>query len=276
MGSRSAELDRVTDPIILPVGSLLRNRFEALARTQRMVFMTGLPGVGKSLLVRQLAILAHQAGRRIHLLQWDSARRVFETPAIQERYPEIDGFSHPAVKKAVGLWARDKMVEWHESHPQAADMLIAEAVFIGNRLSELIEPAADRAEPLLASDLLRFVLPVPTREVRALIEEARGRTTRAPRHPLEQLDARPNVVRALWDEVYREATGKGPAPYDPEIYTGVFLKWLAARHVEVIPIDQPLDGSVSAYDRGVPVADLVASPDEVATTMAIVDRMFGR
>ena len=84
-----------------------------------------------------------------------------------------------------------------------------------------------------------------------------------------------HVLRALWDEVYRDATGRGPAPYDPEIYTAVFLKWLRARHVEVIPIDQALDGSTSAYDLGVPVNEISASPAEVASTMAHIDRMFG-
>ena len=265
----------MSDDIVLPPGSAVRRRFEELAARQRMVFMAGLPGVGKSLLVRQLALLAHRAGRRIHLLQWDVARAAFETPEILSRYPEIEGFTHLAVKKAVGSWAREKMVEWHESNPDPINLLIAEAVFVGNRLSELIEPADDRAEGLLSSDLLRFVLPVPTREVRSLIEDARDRTMRAPRHPREKVDARPNVLRSLWDEVYRDATGLGPAPYDPEIYTAVFLKWLRARHVEVIPIDQALDGSTSAYDLGVPVNELCASPIEVAATMAQIDRMFG-
>ena len=269
----------MTDPIILPAGSALRSRFEALAAHQRMVFIAGLPGVGKSLLVRQLALLAHRAGRRIHLLQWDAARSAFETPAILARYPEVDGFTHLAIKKAVGQWARGHLLRWHESNADPANLLIAEAVFIGNRLSELIEPAPDQAESLLASELLRFVLPVPTREVRQLIEASRDRTMEAPRHPREKVDARPNVLRALWDEVYREGTGQppgqGPAPYDPEIYTAVFRRWLAARHVEVIPIDQPLDGSTSAYDFGVPVEDLAATPLEVARTMTAIDEMFG-
>ena len=264
----------MTDGIILPPGSVVRRRFEALAAGQRMVFMAGLPGVGKSLLVRQLALLGHRAGRRIHLLQWDGARSAFETPEILARYPEIDGFSHLGVKKAVGVWARSKLLEWHESHPDPADLLIAEAVFIGNRLSELIEPADDRAEPLLASEQLHFVLPVPTREVRALIEAARERTMQSPRHPREQVDAQPNVLRALWDEVYREATGGGPAPYDPEIYTAVFRRWLWARHVEVIPIDQALDGSTSAYAFGIPTKELIATQTEVAATMTTIDRMF--
>ena len=261
----------MNDGIVLPIGSVVRRRFEELAAGQRMVFLAGLPGVGKSLLVRQLALLGHRAGRRIHLLQWDTARAAFETPEILRRYPEIDGFSHLIVKKAVGVWARGKILEWHESNPEPENLLIAEAVFIGNRFSELIEPAPDRAEALLASDRLRFVVPVPTREIRSLIEQARDRTMRTPRHPREKVDAQPNVLRALWNDVYREATGRGPAPYDPEIYTAVFLRWLAARHAEVIAIDQPLDGSTSAYDLGVPAEELRATSDEVAATMAMIE-----
>lgn len=84
----------------------------------------------------------------------------------------------------------------------------------------------------------------------------------------------PNVLRALWDEVYREATGGGPAPYDPEIYTAVFRRWLWARHVEVIPIGQALDGSTSAYAFGIPTKELIATPTEVAATMTTIDRLF--
>ncbi|PWU23936.1 MAG: hypothetical protein C5B48_07755, partial [Candidatus Rokuibacteriota bacterium] len=47
-------------------------------RARRLVFFAGLPGTGKSLLVQQLAHVAGAAGRRIHLLQWDVARPVFE------------------------------------------------------------------------------------------------------------------------------------------------------------------------------------------------------
>jgi adenylylsulfate kinase-like enzyme len=46
-----------------------------------MVFLAGLPGTGKSLLAHQLAHMASDAGRTIHLLQWDVARPVFEASA---------------------------------------------------------------------------------------------------------------------------------------------------------------------------------------------------
>jgi putative protein kinase ArgK-like GTPase of G3E family len=59
-------------------GSPLFAPLAALARQARMVLFAGLPGTGKSLLIRELAHLAHARGRRVHLLQWDVAGPAFE------------------------------------------------------------------------------------------------------------------------------------------------------------------------------------------------------
>ncbi len=265
------------DGIILPAGWAVRTRLEELARHQRIVFLAGLPGVGKSLLVQQLTRMAHAAGRRVTLLQWDVARAAFETPAILARYPEVHGFTDPVLKKAVGLWARNAVLEWHEGNPEPAAMLIAESALIGRRLIELAEPANDRAEALLAGEALRFVVPVPTQEVRALIEASRERTIVAPRHPREAWDAPPNVLRALWRDVYREAFPddiQNEPPYDAGAYAGVFARWLGARHAETLPIDRVIRNPGSAYDLGVPASNLVPSPAEVVRTMQHIDPTF--
>lgn len=267
----------MSDGIVLPAGWPVRTRLEELARTSRVLFLAGLPGVGKSLLVQQVARMAHQAGRRISLLQWDVARAAFETPDILARYPEINGFTHAALKMAIGLWARDAVAEWHAANPGDEALLIAESALIGSRLIELTRPADDRAEALLASEATRFVVPVPTREVRALIEATRETTIRNPRHPREDHDAPPNVLRSLWREVWREAgrpdTGGNPA-YDPAAYTEVFARWLAARHVETLSIDRVIDAGGSVYQLGVPATDLVAGPADIATIMRRVDALF--
>jgi MoxR-like ATPase len=49
----------------------LHARLDGLARISRMLFVAGLPGTGKSLLVHQIAHLAAGAGRVVHVLQWD-------------------------------------------------------------------------------------------------------------------------------------------------------------------------------------------------------------
>ena len=88
-----------------------------LARAQRMVFFAGLLGVGKSLLIRELALAVHAAGRTVHLLQWDVARPAVESTAVRARYPEHDGIAHPVIRKAVGQWARGAILRWHREQP---------------------------------------------------------------------------------------------------------------------------------------------------------------
>jgi hypothetical protein len=95
-----------------------------LARDARAVFFAGLPGTGKSLLIRELAHLAHARGRRIHLLQWDVARPVFEASEASRRYPLKDGVTHGVIRLAVGRWARSAIARWHAEHAGAADLLI--------------------------------------------------------------------------------------------------------------------------------------------------------
>jgi signal recognition particle GTPase len=94
---------------ILRTGSALLEDLSRAARDDRCVFFAGLPCVGKTLLVQQLALLAHGVGRRVHLLQWDVARLAFETPALLSRYPEVDGVTHAALRKAVGVWVREAL-----------------------------------------------------------------------------------------------------------------------------------------------------------------------
>src|SRR5439155_14170749 len=50
---------RAVDGVVVPEGSPLFETLAALARDARLVFFAGLPGTGKSLLIHQLAHLAH-------------------------------------------------------------------------------------------------------------------------------------------------------------------------------------------------------------------------
>lgn len=266
---------------ILPRGWPVRDRLDHLARRQRIVFLAGLPGVGKSLLVQQLALLAAAAGRAVWLLQWDVARAAFETDDILARYPEIEGFTHAAIKRAVGLWARDAVLDWHRQHPEPTALLIIESALIGGRLSELVEFAADRSESLLASDAMVCLVPVPSREVRRRIERRREATIRAPTHPRERSDAAPNVLQALWEDLHRAGsgpdapqTGSGAIPYDPAVYAEGFARMLTTRRTEFLAVDRILEPTGSVYQIDPSIEDLRASPEEIARIMARIDAQF--
>jgi hypothetical protein len=236
-----------------------------------MVFFAGLPGTGKSLLIRELAHLAHARGRRIHLLQWDVARPAFEASEAGRRYPQVDGITHGLIRLAVGRWARGAVARWHAEHASAGDLLIGETPFIGHRLIELARPAPDAAEPLLAAPVTRFVIPVPSRELRRHLEAERGRRAGAPVHPREREDAPPHVLRTLWAEVAAaaaalglvESAGAAGGGYDPEVYRRVYERLLAHRHVLVLATATRLPvAGVSAYDLRVPAPDLLPGPGE--------------
>lgn len=250
----------------------------AMAARQRIVLFAGLPGVGKSLFLQQAALLAHEAGRAVHLLQWDVTRAAFETPALLARYPEIDGITHAAIRKGVGLWARDAIYRWHDAHPDDKQILIGEVPLIGNRLIELVQPLDDAAEALLAGAQTTFVLPVPTRKVRQAIEIARAQSTANPQHEREVADAMPHVLQLLWAELYVVARRLGIATateenaaarsYDPELYAAVYGRLLQHRHVETLWIDQVLPKVGSVYELPLPLEELQATAAEVTAIMA--------
>ena len=259
-------------------------RLREVARAHRMVFIAGLPGVGKSLLLRELAEAAHRHGRRVHLLQWDVARRPFDAPALLARYPEVDGITHAVLRKAAGLWARDAVAAWAERHLDGEGLLAGETPLIGHRFVELARPARDEAEAALSSEATRFLLPVPTVAVRQAIEAARAATTAKPRHERERADAVPSVIRLLWAELLDAATqlaaaNGAPPPvdvgYDPETYVAVFREALSHRNWEPLPVEvalPPQDRSV--YDLDAPVVDLAPSEAEAETYVARVEREY--
>ena len=265
--------------VIIPRESPLYATLECLASDQRVVLFAGLPGTGKSLLVQQLALIAHAAGRAVHLLQWDMARAPFETAELLGRYPERDGVTHPAIRRAVGLWAREAAFRWHAAHPDRAHLLIGEVPLLGERLSELAEVRPDAAEPFLAGPATRFVIPVPSGPVRQRIEATRARTFATPMHEREAADAPPQVLRTLWRELHElgvrlgiaAAAPTGDVPYNPRVYAGVYEHLLRHRRHETVRLDEILPVGGSVYDLDVAAGELAATPEEVAATMRRVE-----
>jgi hypothetical protein len=254
---------------VIDEGSPLYAALGALAREARLVFFAGLPGTGKSLLLRELAHLAHAHGRVIHLLQWDVARPVFEASEAGRPYPQDRGVTHGLIRLAVGRWARAAVAAWHAAHLAREDLLIGETPFIGHRLVELARPERDAAEPVLAAPSTRFVIPVPSRALREHVEAERERRVRAPLHPREREDAPPHVLRALWAEVAAAAgtlgIASGTTGYDPTVYQRLYERLLVRRHAQALPVDTRLPtADVSAYDLRVAAAEIVPTAAETA------------
>ena len=265
---------------LLPADSTIAARLIEVAHTQRMVFFAGVPGVGKSLLIRELAQMAHSLGRRVHLLQWDVARQAFLTNAMLAKYPDTAGVTHSVVRKSMGVWSRRAVFKWSVANPDTADLLITEAPLIGNRFVELVVPIDDQTESVLVAENSSFIIPVPTRKVRIAIEAARVESTRNPRHPRERGDAQANVMDAVWAELSDAATRLGLGSrvhkkYNPDTYKEVYLEVLKYRKCVVLPIDIVIaTGDSSVYTLQIPFHDVLPTTTEAKESIAEVERRY--
>lgn len=252
----------------------LADRIRALA-ARRMVFVVGLPGTGKSLVVHQLVHVASGAGRAVHLLQWDVARPVFEASPAGQRYPLTDGVTHAVIRRAAGLWVRDALADWDARYHDPAHLLVGEAPFVGHRFVELARPIDDRAEALLTSPACRFAIATPSREVRRFLEAERERRARAPLHPREREDAPPHVLRELWQSLAAVAGGRDAAAYDPAVYAGIYQDVLRHRNAEVVALDVILPTErLSVYDLAVETGELVPTAEEAERFIGEVERRY--
>jgi hypothetical protein len=272
--------DHVADDVVIASRNDLEAALTSMARAHRMVFVAGLPGVGKSLFIRELARVAHGMRRDVYLLQWDVARPSFVSQAILARYPEHDGAAHPVVRKAVGRWVRKAVFRWHREHETSSGILIGEVPLIGNRLMELAQVHADDAEPLLAGPQTLFVTPVPSVAVRAAIESARARTFANPAHARESADAPPTLLHELWLDTRALAVEMGAAapvsdsqaPFDPETYAAVYRHLLRRRNAVTVRVDVQLEQNRSVYDLAVQATDIIPTGDEAAEILTHLER----
>jgi len=266
------------DRLVLRADRGLEIQLRALSG-RRMVFFAGIPGTGKSLLVHQLAHLAADTGRTVHLLQWDVARPVFEASPAGQRYPVADGVTHPLIRRAAGRWVREAIAAWDERHPEPEHLLVGETPFVGGRFVELTWSVDDRAEALLAAPACRFAVAVPTREVRRFLERQRERRAASPMHPREREDAPPGVLRDLWHELAAVAgklgIGEVTDDYDPDVYRDVYTALLRRRNVDVVPLDVILPTETfSVYDFAVVPSALVPTAAEAEAFIAQAVRRY--
>ncbi|WP_164660188.1 hypothetical protein [Tropicibacter sp. Alg240-R139] len=270
------------DQIIIPHDSPIRAHLEHAVSTCRIIFVAGLPGTGKSLMLQQIILLADQTGRRVHTMQWDAARRPFETPQWLDKFPEVDNLTHPGIRKAVGLWVRQGVLKWHEQHSDQSDLLVAELPVVGGRFTELLHQSKDDAEALLGSDQAVFFVPIPRAEIRRAIEGFRADTFANPRNDQETKDAPPEIVQNDWLDIRRVHdlwTGTQSDPttahvYDAEIYRHVYDRLMRHRNLQILDIDRTFETKGSAYERLVPVQELTASADEITASYAQLGEQF--
>ena len=269
--------------IIIPPTSQVCMMLNRLVDNQRIVFLTGLPGVGKSLLLNQLAHLAHFSGHQVYLLQWDILRDAFMTDRIASLFPDTDGITHSVIRRAAGLWVRQAVAQWHQKHLGEKSILIGEAPLIGNRLLELVLPRNDAAESILLDKSTRFVLPIPSRRILRLMETARQTSIKNPRNSRELNDAAPEVLKALWRELIRAAMALNiPTPpkgsdedYDPRIYESVYLQVLKHRRYEITRLNITLSThSLSVYTYNMPVEELIPNANEVSHSIEEVEHTY--
>jgi hypothetical protein len=259
--------------LILPAGSGAHRLLSEAVQNCKAVVFAGLPGVGKTLLLQQTALLSHAAGRPLYLLQWDIARQAFETPGILARYAEVEGTTHAAIRRATGFWVRGAVANWAAAHAGDDALLLGEAPFVGNRLIELARREADAAESFLAARTTLFIIPAPTLAVRRAIEATREREIEQPRHAREAANAPPNVLTLLMQELRAAGAALGVAGarseggYDPDVYTAVYLRLLEHRHTRALAIDECWPVIASPYELDMGASELHPSPAEVQTAM---------
>lgn len=240
--------------VLIPASSPVFRALAELAQNARLVFFAGLPGTGKSLLINQLA---HLAGRKVTLLQWDVARPHFESTPTGRNYPQTDGVTHGLIRVAAGQWARQAVARPRDG------LLIGETPLIGNRFMELARPLSDPAEAVLTDPATRFIIPVPSRDVRRHAESERARRFRTPMHPREKEDAPPHVMLGSFQRLMAAMGWACPKDFDPEAYSKAYRRLLIRRNADVLPIDEILPtAGASAYQFSVPTTDLVPTPDE--------------
>ena len=265
---------------MIPRNSSLWATLESLANSAQIVVFAGIPGAGKSLLVQQLARLSVNQGRQIQILQWDVARLAFETPSVLARYPEIDGFTDPMLRRAVGYWARSAICAWSQENQHSRQLLVVEAPLIGGRLIELADPSpnpgSDLSEPVLKAKSTRFVVPIPSLEVRHAIEQARARSIANPRHERERSDARVNVLQSVWLDVVDLARDLcWPSPhhptYDPKLYSFVYSHLLRSRNPVMLNIDTVFQTRSSVYDIDMEIKELSATTEEIEESLRVLE-----
>jgi len=229
---------------MIPQESEVYLQLKGLVSSSSILVISGLPGVGKSLYVNQVIEIARLKQKNIAVIQWDVARKAFESKECAELFPMGDGVVHNGVKLCAGFWLTEVVADWIRNHDVENDFLVIEAPLVGHRFIEIMQVQEDSdIESFLASEKMKVLVPIPSREVRMKIEEAR--MVQVDEGAQSWMGAKPSVMLLIWKELCELANdlGKnidvsGQPPYDPEVYKFVFQRVLQNRHFVPIIIDE--------------------------------------
>jgi len=254
-----------------------------LARNCRMIFFTGLPASGKSFVLREFISIAGETGRRVHLIRWDAGLSSFQTDEILARYPNVEDGSHPVVRRAAGLWGRQAVARWLDTHPDPLDVLIGEVPIVGNRFSELVKVLPDEVEDALASETTIFVYPVPTKAMRTKLEATRRETFANPKHPHEANDAPPATMDLAWKltcvksielGLLTSAESESLPTYDEVLYRRFFDHLLQNRNTQALKMNTFYASGGSAHDIQDDVSEISATPRDVADAISAIEAVM--
>lgn len=252
MGLRSKRAFALMDiqKSIIPETSPVFQSLKKAALSAKAVVFSGLPGVGKSLYINQFKNIAAAEGRSITVIQWDVARKAFETPEISARFPMGEGVVHNGVKLSVGLWLLDTIKKWLERHNQNEDLLLIEAPLVGHRFIEIAKIQEDDSlEQFFKSEQFQVICPIPSKSVRAKIEA--DRAAQVAEDAKVWTGAKPSVMLMLWkmicgiaNEFGRKIPMDSQPPYDPEVCEFVFGKVLKHRHFIPLHVDEVFEVNI--------------------------------
>jgi hypothetical protein len=221
--------------------------------------------------VRRAIALAAAQGRAVHLLRWDVARLAFDRPEVLARYGEVDSVTHAVIRVAASRWARRAVSRWSAAAGPES-VLVGETPLIGERFATLARPQSDEAEQLLASEKTRFLIPVPSAELRDVMERARRVDVAGSGSRRDTTSAPPHLVASYWRDLVTVARNLGLTPsssgYDPPLYRATYLRVLRHRHASALALEEIV------VDAGTQpaAAELVPTAAEVAEAIREVER----
>ena len=229
---------------IIPTSSPVFKQLKEIAESSQVVIFSGLPGVGKSLYIREFQLIAKSLDIPVDIIQWDVARKAFETAFIAEHFPMGKGTVHNGLKLIAGKWLIDEVDLWIEQYLKTKRILLVEAPLVGHRFIELVTRNSDSdLEAVLSSSATKVVMPIPSKQVREKIEEDRAR--QVDESAKVWLGAKPSVMLMLWkmtceiaNEFGKQIDLSGQPPYDPDIYEFVFGHILKHRNFVSLKIDE--------------------------------------